>query len=162
DAVKPVAKLDAVNVDLKIVRRSAAALIDRLVTRECGRVTRHHNRARGNTWRTGRNLVTVALNQPDRARVDTQPFRHKRNESRQMPFPHPPNAGPKRHPTPRSEAKAHHLIENTAGNFQEAADADAAQLAGSFRTGATRRKFKPFGLSHRLVQNRGEVATIVD
>ena len=147
------------------LKRCAAplpALVDGLVAGERGGAARHHDRARGDARRADRHLVAVAFHQPHGARIDAEPLGDQRHERRQVPLPHGLHARAQGHPAVLLEAQVDGLVENAAGHLQEAADADAAQLAGLLRGRAPRREAAPVGLPQRLVQNAGEVAAVVD
>ncbi len=133
---------------------AAPALLDRLVAGERGGAARHHDRARGDARRAGRHLVAVAFHEPTPRGIDAEPLRHQRHERGQMALPHRLRAGAQRHLAVRLEPQIDGLVENAAGDFEEAADADAAQLLRLLGRRAPRREAVPVRERQRPVEKR--------
>ncbi len=91
--------------------------------------------------------------QPHRAGVDAEPLGDQRHERGEMPLPHRLRAGAQRHLAVRLEPQIDGFVENAAGDLEEAADADAAQLAVPLGRRAPRRKAVPVGQRQRPVQD---------
>ena len=79
-----------------------------------------------------------------------------------MTLPHGLHAGAQRYRVRVLEAQVDGLLENAARHFQEAADADPAQLACSFRGRAARRECRPLGISECLVEQSREVTAVAN
>ena len=78
-----------------------------------------------------------------------------------MPLPHRLHASAQRHGV-GLESQVHRLVEDTAGDLEEAGDTDPAQPARPLGGGAPRREALPVRERQRLVQDRLELAAVVD
>ena len=109
-----------------------------------------------------RQLIAVALQQADLVERNAELARQHLRERRRMALAEIERAGDDRHRAVRLEANAAELLRLRRGHFQEAADADAAQLAALLALALALGKALVVGELERALEHGWEVAAVIE
>ena len=141
--------------------RGRLALLDDLV--DCGdhRHAARRRRARAAGAAAGNQLVAVALEKANALKRHAEPLREDLRECRGMALAVIERPGDEGHGAVRLEADAAHFLVGRRGDFEIAADRDAAQPAAFLALPPSPGKTFPVGKVERVLEHRREIAGVV-